>query len=1285
MKKIISSSILALGAMLALPSFAQYVPLADQPLATQRYDPITLMMDADDSVSMTWYFAPEGLRKSSYADKVNAAQINGDGGIYGPNDKCATSLDTSPCIGGLGDRIFFQNGEVELLMPDVNWLSYNPDNTYTPPMYWNGSQFVSLPSMSYANTGGWTKVVSPKHVQGDPYQVNLTTLTWHYSWNTWAQLINSRQPGSSCDPSNGCYPIDNNQVSAPVGPYWCGDSGTSPKNNYCPQSSGQTGYRDGGYTFPPFYFRKNPANGLYNIAILDFKKGTATFKGINAATGNQRTDAQELENYANWAAYYRNRVGATKTAASLAFAGFCPNSSVCPNTPYVGFTTLNALANPGIYTSTTTMDPAPYTGAKKMTFFDKLFSFQPGGPTPTLSATYQLGEKFRDKNSGYIRYSCQRSYHVMFTDGLYSDDLSHGSYLGCASVPSKKTPDIEYDFTPVGQGYISGNGYYGATNPADQWVTPVEIYGAIPSFGGQWPPMMYDIYHDSNLSDIALRYWVTNLRPDLTENKQDPSHPFFNVRPAGRDNATWPHLNFYAMGFAVAGTLPAATEAERADTEAKIAAGTLHWPAIKRCDTSKDDPTKIDDLWHAAINGMGKFIAARNGDQFRAGMESILSEITNLSGSRGGAALVSPDTVTSENFFYVPSFGPEWSGDVKRYRIDQYAQFHDADTLNSPYPTAADLLNIKLASQNGKGYASRVIFTKTGNDFSVSGMSGMSSQLASFGNTTATQNAVINYLRGDNSNEGDNLAQFRKRGGPLGDIVNASPVVVAAPQCAEDSNGQVGCAIDGDSYKDFYNDEKNRGTMVYVAANDGMLHAFDEKLNELWAFVPTEIMRPSAQKGLVTLSLQPNSPTNPFTHYYYVNATPFSADAQFDNGTWHTMLVGGLGKGGTSYYALDVTQGANNTDPSKIYLWEFTHADMGYSFGQPLIARTKASSWKRSDGGSKWVAILPSGYNNGTGSDSAKGTGSGKACLFFIDIEKGTLLKELCSQDGLPAAPLNLAQITAFVEDESTQVATAVYGGDNAGNVWRFNLESSDPDQWKAEKFATLQAGQYVTTRPFILLYQDKRYLALGTGGYRNKDDLTSTVNNSFYVFVDGDGVSSRVLSAPLSRGDLVSVPNNSATGVHSTLSASDKKRFDNNGWYMDMPEGYQITIASTGLANLISFGANHYRLTDSSGIATSTTNPCGESTFDGLLFARDVTSGDTFFKDNNSSISIPDGISSLSIIRHKDLGSGDIGYGFFATDLMGNPLLAAESKPLSAPGGTVVVPHRYSVRFIAE
>ena len=122
----------------------------------------------------------------------------------------------------------------------------------------------------------------------------------------------------------------------------------------------------------------------------------------------------------------------------------------------------------------------------------------------------------------------------------------------------------------------------------------------------------------------------------------------------------------------------------------------------------------------------------------------------------------------------------------------------------------------------------------------------------------------------------------------------------------------------------------NRQPMIYVGANDGMVHAFNATTgNEVFAYIPA-----GAYANLTLLA-------NPYynaVHQFYVNGSPQASDVQFSDNSWHTVLVGTEAAGGSSVYALDVTNPAGITTESVLandVLWDFTDPDMGLGFSTP--------------------------------------------------------------------------------------------------------------------------------------------------------------------------------------------------------------------------------------------------------------------------------------------------------------------------------------------------------------
>ena len=285
---------------------------------------------------------------------------------------------------------------------------------------------------------------------------------------------------------------------------------------------------------------------------------------------------------------------------------------------------------------------------------------------------------------------------------------------------------------------------------------------------------------------------------------------------------------------------------------------------------------------------------------------------------------------------------------------------------------------------------------------------------------------MLEYLRGSASNEGTATLNFRTRISPLGDIVDASPKYVGIPNLPYQDFADPG-------YSAFKTAQATRSAMVYVAANDGMLHAFaDSNGTEKFAYIPRVLFRTSENAGLAALTLKEGA-LPPFVHHFYVDSTPKVVDVDFGSQNWHTILVGGLGKGGNAYYALDVTSPDSvltEANAASDVLWEFTDSDLGYTYGAPIITKTAGF-------GGKWVVIVPSGYNNP----------SGVGKIWVLDAKTGAVLTTLSTGFGSSTSPSGLAQIAGFTQDYHNYMTDEVYGGDQYGNVWRFDLRDPDADQ----------------------------------------------------------------------------------------------------------------------------------------------------------------------------------------------------------------------------------------------
>jgi type IV pilus assembly protein PilY1 len=913
----------------------------------------------------------------------------------------------------------------------------------------------------------------------------------------------------------------------------------------------QSGY-DSTHVYPRFYqfgttgytaAGGNYANAAFQRVDLDItQRATASYTTTWIDTsGTQqsitRSFDEEMTNYANWYAYYRTRVQAVKTVTSLVF-------NQLDNTFNVGFATLSNGASNGATVPqsdpATFVNVAPFNAGQKAAWFQQLFGITIPLQlvTPTLSAIQTIGDYFSPGGSAVlpgatnpITLSCQKNWHILFTDGFQNQ-------------PQTTVPP------PVGDTDLNVPSYPDCCGNAPDFVNN-PIAGLVP--GQAWPhPYQEDPNNqDANgQADYAMYYWVTDLRPVVG----DPTAPN-NVPTSSTDPASWQHVNFAALALGTHGKLNATNPSL---TLNQLAAGTLQWPAVIP-DVWHPDASGVDDLWHAAVNGRGQFVNAASAAELQLGMGQILQDITNQEGSRASAGFSTNSISATNNSVYEVNFQPGWGGDVVKVTIDPVSGLASAPVWDSAAQLGTQLL-IAVPGDT-PWFTNRRIFTVNDANQAVpflwANLSAAEQDSLAPG-LPAIGQQILSYLRGDPTNEGVSLGQFRVRATIasgedfLGDIVDSSALYVGPPNAGY---------LDGNDpgYSGFVTSQAARPAMVYYGANDGMLHAVaDTTGNESWAFMPHDLYRANAT-GLGALSYQ-NGALPPFRHHYYVDSTPRVVDVDFGNQNWHSLLVGGLGKGGTSYYALDVTSPASVTDEvsaSSQYLWTFTDPDMGFTYMQPIIAKTRAF-------GGAWLVIVPAGYNNP----------SGVGKIFFINAATGVLLNTMTTGFGDPADPSGLAQIAAYTKDFRNQLAEQIYGGDMYGNFWRFDVSDPNPANWTVIQMASLTdptgTPQAVTTTPNIevdAVNGIDRWVFVGTGRLLDPTDLSNpAIANqiqTMYAIRDGTGTAPATFAQPLQpRVSMVPL-------IDRVNGLGSEPVF---GWYDDLPLGQRIVTPPQAAISIVAY-----------------------------------------------------------------------------------------------------------------
>jgi type IV pilus assembly protein PilY1 len=378
-----------------------------------------------------------------------------------------------------------------------------------------------------------------------------------------------------------------------------------------------------------------------------------------------------------------------------------------------------------------------------------------------------------------------------------------------------------------------------------------------------------------------------------------------------------------------------------------------------------------------------------------------------------------------------------------------------------------------------------------------------------------------------------------------------------------------------DDYYTFAINNSNRTAMVYVGANDGMLHAFNAVNGaEVFAYVPNDLMPKLSRL---------TSPT--YGHQFYVDGPIDYGDAIID-GAWKSVLAGSLRSGGQAVYALDIT---NPTAFSAAnVLWEFSDEndpDLGYVLGRPQIKQMANG---------KWAVVISSGYNN-TQVDGAASS-SGNSYIFVLYIEDGDDGWSASDYVKIPVPGADGLAGPAVADVDGDGLSDFIYVGDINGNMWKIDVTSTSSGNWSVafsgnplftatESAADGSEPQPITVRPAIKTHplgiQHGVLVLWGTGKYYEISDDTTVgqPTQSIFGVWDRDGYYNKALNDRNSFNERGFSRDTELVNPRIIADASSNTRVidpdsvnspvwydasgnpDDRGWVVDLPaDGERVT-----------------------------------------------------------------------------------------------------------------------------
>ena len=865
------------------------------------------------------------------------------------------------------------------------------------------------------------------------------------------------------------------------------------------------------------------------------------------------------QNYANWFSYYSTRTLAAKSGITEAFFDLPDNIRVGYGAINVNNNTIDGVND----TDTLVSGVRPYTAARRQQFLTWLHNKSVNGGTPLRTALRDVGKYYsRTDNQGpwgetpgtndsTAHIECRQSFSLIMTDGIWNGSSPSVGNVDNTPGPSYTNPD------PDGSDFN-----YTAVSP-------------------------FTDGHSNTLADVAMEYWKNDLRTDLGN----------KVPVTSTDPAFWQHMTTFTIGLGVTGAIKEADALAALDPDNNI---TINWPEPG----SNRSPANIDDLLHAAINGRGGYASAQNPKEFADEIKSFLGDVIARSQTSASSAAVSSAVLRADSLGFFAGFRSEdWSGTLSGFSFDQGKELWDAEEiLRQTLPT-----DRKLITHNGSSGV-ELEFSSAGS------LSNLSAAQRDALNADPTLNATqddlgrnrLAWLHGDK----DAHATLRNREGqdaggntvvrPLGDVINANPQFVGKTNYGFARLG----GDEGSDYGAFRSDSsyQTRIDALYVPANDGILHAFDgETGKELFGYIPSELLLPSGSNTYARISelMQPN-----YTHRYFMDGTPRVQDAYIDKDgdgdkEWRTILLGTMGKGGRTVFALDITE-PGSFSPADDVLWEFQHANLGYGVTDPQISRLTNGTW---------VAIFGNGYNGA----------SDQSSLFVVDMETGNLIKELQTGVGNAANANGLASATITSFPETDAITRYAYGGDLLGNLWRFDL-TGNINGWNATKVFTAESpagfSQPITVAPRVALNpnnNDELVVAFGTGSFLRNGDEGDYDVQTLYAIKDNLNASglerTDLVQQTITKQEDVVVNRESGNGTNSytVRETSSNQLTDQDGWYLDLvynsnKQGERVISRAT-----FPFGVNPDRVRFTTVIPDD--DPCGSGRT-GFIMDLKLTTG---------------------------------------------------------------------------
>ncbi|NRB25267.1 PilC/PilY family type IV pilus protein [Shewanella sp.] len=474
-------------------------------------------------------------------------------------------------------------------------------------------------------------------------------------------------------------------------------------------------------------------------------------------------------------------------------------------------------------------------------------------------------------------------------------------------------------------------------------------------------------------------------------------------------------------------------------------------------------------LAETARRGGGKYLPATGALALSAALNDVLLTIMETDSSFTSPSIASNNfdrTQTFDSAYYamfLPGKGPRWTGNLKKLKVTSSGILVDKtgavaigdegnikDTACTYWSSCTTKADGKKVAEGGviealqkatpsSGVSGRVIYSNLTNPMSKLSQVPDSVLASNMGILEADVDDTVKWLYGydvDLDNPGGSKTNFRSD--IMGDPLHSKPLALN------------------------FGSQESPDIRIILGTNQGLVHMFKDTgdtVAESWAFIPTEL--------LSNVPVLRENTANGGHSVYGMDASPVAYTETDTSGkVTKAWVFIGMRRGGSSYYALDVTSPDSPSVKWVIAPSSSGFSELGQSWSAPVVTTVPGHTGP--------VLIFGGGYDASLyDADTIPSTAAsnGKA-VYIVDANSGALIHAFTST-GIGGSTLDglvdsIPNSVAILDSNNDGVTDRIYATDVGANVWRMDLDGANPSLWSGYKFADLGGSSIANDRRFF-------------------------------------------------------------------------------------------------------------------------------------------------------------------------------------------------------------------------